>query len=140
MSRGVVIVAAIDPASANGGFPASVPGVLAVAADDAHASRPGVFLAPGRDIPTTLPGARWGLVSGSSFAAAQMAGLVALLFDLAPGQKPQQIHETLAISETTASSPDRRATVDACAAVARTAGVCACGCSIALGTIPTPSP
>jgi subtilisin family serine protease len=140
MSRGTVIVVATDPTIADGGFPASVPGVLAVAADDAHDPPPATFLAPGRDIPATLPGQRWGVVSGSSFAAAQMAGLVALLFELAPDQKPQQIREALAASETTASSPDRRAIVDACAAIARTAGACACGCSMARGAGPTPSP
>ncbi len=140
MSRGVVIVAAADPASANGGFPATVPGVLAVAADDAHASPPAFFLAPGRDIPTSLPGQRWGLVGGSSYAAAQVAGLVALLLDLAPGQTHQQIRETLVISEATGSSPSRREIVDACAAVARTAGVCACGCSMARGAGQAPSP
>jgi subtilisin family serine protease len=85
------------------GFPASVPGVLAVAADNAHDSSPAIFLAPGRDIPATLPGQRWGMVNGSSFAAAQMAGLVALLLELAPNQKSQQIRETLATSQPTAS-------------------------------------
>lgn len=136
-TRGVIVVAALDPALADGGFPASSPGVLAVAADDAQDSPAAIFLAPGRDIPTTLPGQRWGLVGGSSFAAAQMTGLVALLLDLAPGQKPQQIRETLKFSGTSASTANRRAIVDACAAVARTAGACACGCSVAGGASPT---
>jgi subtilisin family serine protease len=140
MSRGVVIVAATDPKAKDGGFPASVPGVLAVAADDAHDSPPAILLAPGQDIPTTLPGQRWGLVSGSSFAAAQVAGLVALLLDLAPNQTPQQIRVTLAASETAVSSPDHRAIVDACAAVARTVGACACGCPMARGAGPAQSP
>jgi len=140
MTRGVVIVAAADPDSRDGGFPASVTGVLAVAADDAHDLPAAILVAPGRDVPTTLPGHRWGLVSGSSFAAAQMAGLVALLLDLAPDQKPQQIRETLANSEATASSPDRHAIVDACAAVARTMGACACTCSTARNSSPVASP
>jgi hypothetical protein len=130
-ARGVVIVAAVDPRFADGAFPASHPGVLAVAADDVQDSSATIYLAPGRDIPTTLPGRRWGLVSGSSFAAAQVAGLVALLLDIAPNQKPQEIRETLNSSEISVSTPRRHATVDACAAVARTAGACTCGCSIA---------
>jgi subtilisin family serine protease len=133
MARGVVIVAAVDARAPDGGFPASVPGVLAVAADGVQDSRLAYLLAPGTDIPTTLPGQRWGLVSGSSFAAAQVAGLVALLLDLAPDQTPQQIRDTLAHSETVASATNRRAFVDACAAVARTSGVCACGCAVASG-------
>jgi len=131
MARGIVIVAAVDARIPDGGFPASVPGVLAVAADGVQDSHPAYLLAPGHDIPTTLPGQRWGLVSGSSFAAAQIAGLVALLLDLAPDQTPQQIRDTLANSETVASSTSRRAYVDACAAVARTSGACACGCAMA---------
>jgi hypothetical protein len=140
MTRDVVIVAATDPNSRDGGFPASVTGVLAVASDDAHDLPAAILVAPGQDIPTTLPGQRWGLVSGSSFAAAEMAGLVALLLDLAPDQKPQQIRDTLASSKTTASSPDRHAIVDACAAIARTMGACACGCSMARSAGPAASP
>ena len=140
MTRGVVIVAATDPDARDGGFPASVTGVLAVAPDDAHDLPAAILAAPGQDIPTTLPGQRWGLVSGSSFAAAEMAGLVALLFDLSPDQKPQQIRETLASSQITASSPDRHAIVDACAAIARTMGACACGCSMARSAGPAASP
>ena len=140
MARGVVIVAATDPHSTDGGFPASVPGVLAVAADGAHDLSPAILVAPGHDIPTTLPGQRWGLVSGSSFAAAQVAGLVALLFDLAPDQPPQQIHAALTTSETATPLPGQRAIVDACAAVARTVGACACGCPMARSAGPPPSP
>ncbi len=140
MSRGMVIVAATDPTAKDGGFPASVAGVLAVAADDVHDSPAATLVAPGQDIPTTLPGDRWGLVSGSSFAAAQVAGLVALLLDLAPNQTPQQIRLTLGLSETAATSPDHRAIVDACAAVARTVGACACGCPIARGAVSASSP
>jgi hypothetical protein len=134
-SRGAVIVAATDPRVANGGFPASLPDVLAVAADDVHDAPQATYLAPGRDIPTTLPGRRWGLVGGSSYAAAQMAGLVALLVDLAPDQSTQQLRETLSTSDRAGASSHPRAIVDACAAVARTVGACACGCRFARGGV-----
>jgi subtilisin family serine protease len=133
-TRGVVVVAAADPHVAAGGFPASFPGVLAVAADDAQDSSSAILLAPGRDIPTTLPGRRWGFVGGPSFAAAHVAGLVALLFEIAPNQRPQQISDTLHLSETQASLPHRHPIVDACEAVARTAEACACECAMARGT------
>ena len=138
-SRGAVIVAAADPRFADGGFPASLAGVLAVAADDVHDASEAIYLAPGRDIPTTLPGRRWGLVGGSSYAAAQVAGLVALLVDLAPEQNTQQIRESLSTSERSATSPRHRAIVDACAAVAKTVGACACGCRIARGVSAIPA-
>jgi hypothetical protein len=140
ISRGVVIVAAANSASKDGGFPASVSGVLAVAADDVHDLPRAILRAPGQDIPTTLPGQRWGLVSGSSFAAAEMTGLVALLLELAPDQKPQQIRETLTASETTLASRQNRTIVDACAAIAKTLGACACGCSMAGGGHSPPGP
>jgi hypothetical protein len=138
-SRGAVIVAASDPRAADGGFPASLPDVLAVAADDVHDAPEAIYLAPGRDIPTTLPGARWGLVGGSSYAAAQVSGLVALLVDLAPDQSTRQLRETLSTSDRAgASSRSRAIVVDACAAVARTVGTCACGCTFARSSVAAP--
>ncbi len=138
MSRGVVIVAAADPASSDGGFPASASGVLAVAADDVHDLPTAILLAPGRDIPTTLPGQRWGLVNGSSFASAQVAGLVALLLEVAPDQKPQQIRETLFASESTLASRQHHNIADACAAMASALGTCTCGCSMVGGAASAP--
>ncbi len=139
-SRGAVVVAAADPRVADGGFPASLPDVLAVAADDVHDAPEAIYLAPGRDIPTTLPGRRWGLVGGSSYAAAQMSGLVALLVDLAPDQSSRQLRETLITSDPAGVSSRPRAIVDACAAVARTVGACACGCRFASGRAATSVP
>ena len=74
----VVVVAAVDPKAFDGGFPASHPGVVAVS-DDVATSAPGAVVAPGRDAPTTEPGGRFALVSGSSYAAAHVSGLFALL-------------------------------------------------------------
>jgi subtilisin family serine protease len=81
--RKVTVVGAADPLTAGGGFPASHPGVIAVSRDDSDDAGATVA-APGRDIPTTLPGARWGLVDGSSFATAHVSGMVALLRELRP--------------------------------------------------------
>ena len=78
VGRGAAVVAALDPAAADGGFPASHAGVIAVT-DDPASGAPGAFVAPGRDVPTSLPGGRFGLVSGSSYAAAHVSGLMALM-------------------------------------------------------------
>ena len=77
LRRGSLIVAAVDPRT-NDGFPASLPGVIAVAQEGLAGGRAGVYNAPGRDIPTTEPGGRWYLVSGNSYAAAHVSGLLAL--------------------------------------------------------------
>jgi subtilisin family serine protease len=81
LARGAVVVAAVDPALAGGGFPASHRGVVAVTAGPAA---PGTFAAPGRDVPTTQPGGKFGLVNGSSYAAAHVSGLFALLREHSP--------------------------------------------------------
>ncbi|MDE3009646.1 MAG: S8 family serine peptidase [Pseudomonadota bacterium] len=81
LARGACVVAAADPHAAGGSFPASHAGVVAVRGED-QTVPPTALPAPGQDIPTTLPGERWGFVSGSSFAAAEVSGLVALLREL----------------------------------------------------------
>lgn len=79
LERGIVVVAAFDRNAVGGGFPASHPGVVAVAAAAPGPLPPGVWLAPGKGIPTARPGGGWHLVDGSSYAAAHVSGLFALL-------------------------------------------------------------
>ena len=69
-----------------GGFPASMSGVVAVS--DARGTAVRVYTAPGRDVPTTQPGGRWFLVNGSSFAAAHVSGLVALVRQRQRSRRP----------------------------------------------------
>ena len=138
LSRGITIVGAVDPEVGNGGFPASHRGVLAVAGDDGHDVAEGILLAPGRDIPTTMAGQKWGFVTGSSFAAAHVTGLVALLRELAPDLRPQQLREALAPRALRGAVDNRRVIVDACEAVRRTAGTCACACTV-VGDLKTSS-
>jgi subtilisin family serine protease len=78
LARGMVVVGALDPSAADGGFPADHPGVVAVS-DDPATTMPGALVAPGREAPTTQPGGRFAFVSGSSYAAAHVSGLFALM-------------------------------------------------------------
>ena len=76
------VVAAVDARAADGGFPAAHPGVIAVA--DAQSDAPlgglvGAWSAPARDLPTTVPGGGWRLVTGTSFAAGEVSGLLAVM-------------------------------------------------------------
>jgi subtilisin family serine protease len=79
LTRKITVVAAFDPSLPDGGFPSSHRGVVAVAEDGQRTGRPGVYTAPGRDVITTQPGGKWNVASGSSFAAAHVSGLFALM-------------------------------------------------------------
>ena len=126
LAHGVTIVSAVDPQIGDGGFPASHAGVLAVAGDEARDVRADFLLAPGRDIPTTTPGGRWSFVAGSSFAAAHVTGMVALLRQLVPQIQPWQVHDALAPAGAPGSAAARPLMIDAWAAIARAAATCAC--------------
>lgn len=111
-SRRAVLVAAIDPNLAHGGFPASHTGVLAVTDQAALASRSGAYLAPGRDVPTTEPGAKWVMVNGSSFAAAHVSGLVALMLERRPRVR-DPVRDPVAIVSSRGGEIDAYATLTA---------------------------
>jgi subtilisin family serine protease len=118
LARGITVVAAIDPARPGASFPAHVPGVIAVDDERLSAKEPGVYIAPGLDIPTTEPGGRWSLVNGTSFAAAHVSGLAALLRQVsAPGDARAAGHAFGVAG-----------TLDACALLARRARRSEDGC------------
>ncbi|WP_338763364.1 S8 family serine peptidase [Massilia sp. METH4] len=132
LAKNIAIVGAADPRGP--AFPADHPGVLAVASleDPQRASAGAAILrAPGRDVPATVPGARWTFVSGSSFAAAHVAGLAALLAELKPGERPAGLRRALA-----PTAAPNTATIDACATIARVTGACACSCMPATAARP----
>ena len=116
LSRGISVVAAVDRGRPNGGFPASVQGVLAVSNASLAPALGQVYTAPGRDVPTTEPGGRWFLVNGSSYSAAHVSGLMALV--------RQKRHSGGAPLVTAQGG-----TIDACATVLRAATGCNCSCT-----------
>jgi hypothetical protein len=140
LSRGITVVTAADTTLRDGGFPASHRGVLAVAADDVHDIPGNALLGPGTDVPTTVTGGKWGFVTGSSFAAAHMTGLVALLRELAPNLPARELREALEVRPAAAAGGERRVAVDACAAIARIGGTCACACAVAAESKFSPPP
>jgi len=127
----IVIVSAVDPTLGDGGFPASLSGVLAVAAQPPKNGLAGVLIAPGRDIPTTTPGQTWGFVTGSSYATAHVSGAVALLLERAPELDARQVRSVLAAGGVTGAVLGDARPVDVCAAIARTTSACVCDCVLA---------
>lgn len=112
LHRGVVVVAADDINAPARPFPASWPGVLAVAGGTMV--RP-TLSAPSVDVLTTVPVGRYDFVSGSSMAAAAASGVIALLLELAPEATPAEIIGVL--EQSARSSPTEGRFIDAAAAV-----------------------
>ncbi|MFF0742090.1 type VII secretion-associated serine protease mycosin [Streptomyces sp. NPDC004111] len=91
LAAGRIVIASAGNNGADGNtrptYPASYPGVLAVAASDrdnerAYFSQSGTFVgiaAPGTDIVSTVPGSGHCADSGTSFSAPYVAGIAALL-------------------------------------------------------------
>jgi hypothetical protein len=122
LARGAVVVAAFDRGLPGGGFPASFPGVVAVADESLAAPSAGVYTAPGRDVVTTQPGGRWYLVNGSSYATAHVSGLLALLRE----RRPLVAGRTALVAARAGGG-----SIDACAALLRTSQRCDCACALA---------
>lgn len=117
LDHGLAVVAAFDRRRAAGGFPASIPGVIAVSDMSLAPAQSAVYTAPGRDVPTTEPGGRWFLVNGSSYAAAHVSGLVALM---------RQRQRSSAL--TLVADRARGGVIDACASLMKAASGCDCSC------------
>ncbi len=129
LAQGIAVVGAADPAAADGGFPASHRGVIAVADVETPTPAGRALAAPGSEVPTTVPGGRWDFVSGSSFAAAHVSGLVALLDERVPGIAPARIRDALMPDgPRLAAEGSPPPIIDACAALHRATGRCVCGC------------
>ncbi|MEO1222458.1 MAG: S8 family serine peptidase [Pseudomonadota bacterium] len=77
--RGIAVVAAHNRDLPRGGFPASHSKVIAVSQKGVSIGRG--YVAPGMDIPTTQPGGGWTFVTGSSYSAAHISGLLALNYE-----------------------------------------------------------
>jgi subtilisin family serine protease len=129
LSRRISVVSAVDRSVPDGGFPASHAGVVAVSDDDGGSALPGTLVAPGRDVPTTLPGARWNLVSGTSYAAAHVAGLFALVRERLPANAaPPSIASIVTFPG---------GEIDACATLARASGTDPCARTVMRATTST---
>jgi subtilisin family serine protease len=116
-AKGVVLVAA----SGNAGpkspplFPAADRSVIAVTATDASdrlfpASNRGSYVAiaaPGVDILTSAPDAKYQVASGTSFAAAYVSGMAALMLERNSSLKPEDVRSILTKTAHDLGAPGR---------------------------------
>jgi len=138
--RGVVFVGAAPPAGADAGFPGNVPGVLTVDAPGRRSGTAASLVAPGNDVLTLVPDAHYDFASGSSFAAAQVSAVVALLLARERDLTGPALQRLLAqTSQATAASGGYNF-VNACAALValRHQGSCAGGPTVESPVEPTP--
>ena len=104
-ARGIVTVAAAGNAGPKSPplYPAADPNVIAVSATDARdrlfaASNRGGFIAisaPGVEIFLPAPDEKYQMTSGTSFSAAYISGLAALMLELNPALKPDEVRAIL---------------------------------------------
>jgi subtilisin family serine protease len=116
-ARGIVMVAAAGNAGAKSPplYPAANPNVIAVSATDAQdhlfaASNRGGHItvaAPGVDIFLPAPDQKYQMTSGTSFSAAYISALAALMLERNPALKPQEVRALLTKTARDLGSPGR---------------------------------
>lgn len=116
-ARGLVMVAAAGNAGAKSPplYPAANPNVIAVSATDQQdklfpASNRGNYIAvaaPGVDIFLPAPDGKYQMTSGTSFSAAYVSGVAALLLECNYALKPEALRMTLAKTARDLGSPGR---------------------------------
>lgn len=116
-AKGIVMVAAAGNAGATSPplYPAANPHVIAVSATDARdqllpASNRGNYVAiaaPGADVFLPVPSGKYQMMSGTSFSAAYISGLAALVLARAPALKPDEVRDVLSATAHDLGAPGR---------------------------------
>ena len=116
-AKGMVLVAASGNAGAKSPplYPAANPNVIAVSATDADdklfsASNRGAHIAiaaPGVDIFLPAPDGKYQMTSGTSFSAAYISGLAALILERNPALKPEELRTILTKTARDLGAPGR---------------------------------
>jgi subtilisin family serine protease len=129
--QGMIFVAAAGRPGSGNSFPADLDGVLAVDAAEDSTGNPRHLLAPGRDVLTLVPGGHYDFASGSSLAAAEISGVVALMLAERPHLTANEVRTALLRSSRRVDSPAGEIlAVDACAALSGLPGRISCGADI----------
>jgi subtilisin family serine protease len=99
---GIIVVAAEPGPASPPGFIDGIDGIIRVSSQGGQGDPPlsgnrgaDTIMAPGNDLLTTFPRGTYNFASGSSFAAASVSGIIALLLELQPGLSSQHIEQLL---------------------------------------------
>ncbi|MBK8816664.1 MAG: S8 family serine peptidase [Methylococcaceae bacterium] len=96
IAKGIIVVAAdTGSGKTSENFPASLKDVISVRSINKLDSLKNNISAPGDKILTTLPHGTYDFISGSSIAAAEISGVVALLLELKPNLTVTEAHSVL---------------------------------------------
>jgi hypothetical protein len=116
-ARGILLVAAAGNAGAKSPplYPAANPNVIAVSGTDAQdklftASNRGNYIAiaaPGADIFLPAPDEKYQITSGTSFSAAYVSGIAALVMERNPALKPNDVRAILTKTARDLGAPGR---------------------------------
>jgi len=150
LSAGIVVVAAQPQASPPPVFTDGIDDIIRVqsgarlGAGTAPRDTSPIIFAPGRDVLTTFPNGTYNFVTGSSFAAANVSGIIALLLELQPELSSRDIQElfflgTLGADETDGKNPVST-TFDMCRVVAQLRADFVCGSSAPANQLVQASP
>jgi subtilisin family serine protease len=118
LKRGITFVGAV--AGTDAGFPTSVAGVIAAGGTE-HALPAGAFAAPSEHVLTLRPQGQYDFASGTSVAAAELTGVIALLMSASPTRlAPGAVASLLqAAAPAVTVTPTETAAVDVNAALAQ---------------------
>lgn len=114
--RGMIFVGAVPPDGSLSGFPLVVPGVVAAQESERAAPAAPVLPAPGNEVLSLTPAGHYDFASGSSFAAAQISGALAVLRAGAPRASASQL--LAALRRSVETNPAHGSTVNLCTALA----------------------
>ena len=127
LRRGIVFVGASPPADARAGFPGDVAGVITVDVPGRRSGSAADLTTPANDVLTLVPGTHYDFASGSSLAAAQASGVIALLLGVQrklPGPTALAVLARTARPVTT--SYGSFSAINACAAIVELQGRGSC--------------
>jgi subtilisin family serine protease len=112
-----MFVGAMPPAVNGTNFPCDIDGVIAVASTEFPVLRKDALLAPGLDLLTLTPEGHYDFASGSSLAAANVSGAIALLLARERTLRSTDARQLLENTANPISAAQASTGINACAAL-----------------------